>query len=195
MRRKDLVRLYRTEIKTDPATGKKKRVPIYIGKRYRIKEQIRQGAVRRLWPCWAGALAAFSVGGLIPARAGNCTYVVVWYMACLLPLFYLLLGGIRMTRMKPPLTEIDLREGVDYVKNGAIGLTVLGGVWAMADAVHLLISGLPENPAGDLIFLACGVITAGMGWLISRKAAAVKAEEIKPEEITEKLEGERGSQP
>lgn len=195
MRRKDLLKLYRTEITTDPATGKRKRASIYIGKRYRIEDQLRLGAVRRLWPCWAGALAAFAVGGLIPARAGNCTYVVVWYMACLLPLFYLLLGGIRMTRMKPPLTEIDLREGVDYVKNGAMGLAALGGVWAVADAVYLLISGLPEKSAGDLIFLACGVITAGMGWLISRKAALVKAEEIKQEEKIEQLEGERRSQP
>lgn len=195
MRRKDFVKLYRTEIKTDPATGKEKRVPIYIGKRYSIEDQLRRGAVRRLWPCWAGALTAFAVGGLIPARAGNCTYVVVWYMACLLPLFYLLLGGVRMTRMKPPLTEIDLREGVDYVKNGAVGLTVLGGVWAVADAVYLIVGGLPENPAGDLIFLACGAITAGMGWLISRKAALVKAEEIKQEKITERFEEIRGSQP
>lgn len=181
MRRRDLLKLYATETVIDAETGKKKRVSRYVGKSYRMDKAVRRGCQRLLWPCWGASLIAFAVGGLLPTKAGYSTYVVVWYMACLLPLFYLLMGAVRMSRMGDTLTEVDLKEGVNYVKGGTVALIGLGGAWTVADVIFLIIQGLPERPAADLVFLLCGALTTAMGILLRRKASQLKAEEIKEE--------------
>lgn len=174
MRRSDLMKLYTVETKTDPATGKDKRVAKYIGKYYHVDGQRRKALTRFLWPLWCAALAFFALGGFLPAAAARGAYVVVCYMACLLPLFYLLQGAVRVTRMGETINEIDVREGVRYVQHGSLGLAILGGLWVMADAVFLIVNGFPQKAAPDIAFLLCGALTAAIGLWMKRRADGLK---------------------
>ena len=180
MRRKELLRLYETVYTVDPQTGREKPVARYRGKYFRVDAARKRTAVGRLWLCFGAALALFLLAGLVPSWSSLCGYVAPWYMLSLLPLLYLLMGTVRITRMKERLTEVDLHDGPGYVKNAGIGLLGLGAAWAVADAVFLLCS-RPAPWGQEALFLGCGAASAAIGWLVIRTMDGLKAEEISGE--------------
>ena len=182
MRRKELLKLYEMVKEADPKTGKERTEARYKGKYYRVDGAQRRTAVRKLWLCFGVSVALFLLAGLVPSWSSLCGYVAPWYMLCLLPMLYLLMGTVRMTRMSECLTEVDMHDGLGYVKNASIGLAALGAAWTVADAVFLIASGLPAPWWQEVLFLVCGAGSAAAGWLAWRIVNGLRAEEIPNQE-------------
>lgn len=178
MRRSELSMLYKTTYRTDPATGKDRAVYEYTGKYFAVDRAALGRAVPRLWLGWGLALAAFVTAGLLPARAGSFTLVTLWYMCCLLPLFYLLLALIRLTRLREKITEVDRAEGFTSAVRSGWALTVLGALWMITDVALMIACGLPAAWAADAGFLVCGAAAAAMGTMIARLASRLHLHEI-----------------
>ena len=183
MRRKELLQLYETVYTVDPKTGREKTESKYKGKYFRADAVRKRAVVQRLWLCFGAAVALFLLAGFVPSWSSLCGYVAPWYMLCLLPLLYLLMGTVRMTRMSERLTEVDMHDGLGYVKHASIGLVALGAAWAVADAVFLMASGLPSPWWQEALFLGCGAGNAAVGWLAHRTADSLKAEEMPNQEV------------
>jgi len=178
MKREEMMKLYAREVEIDPKDGKERAVLKYIGPYYRMDGGA-MTALRRLgWLCWGTALLALAVAGLIPTRAGNALYVQVWYLFSLLPFFYLLLGLLRMRRLKETFTAVDLSEGINYAKGAAWGLTILGGLWAASVLIYLMLNTLPERWGYDVVFLLCGALQAVMALALARAMSTARIEEI-----------------
>ena len=182
MKREDMMKLYTRDVEINPKNGKQKVVLRYIGPYYHIESGARQALMRLGWLTWLLTFAALAVGGLIPTRAGNALYVQVWYLFCLLPFFYLLLGLLRMRRMKENFTAVDYSEGVDYVKISAWGLAALGGLWAGAEVIFLVLNGFTGRWGNDLLFLACGAGIAVLGVALARALSRTKIDMLEQEE-------------
>jgi len=174
MRRRDVLKLFVTEYETDPATGKEKRVTRYIGPWYTMDAKPRRSCGIVCGIAWLLAAAAFVTAGVIPSWAGLCGYVVPWYILCLLPLFYLLLGFVKLLRLKENFTEVDKSESLGYVQTSGLALAALGGAWSIATVIFLLLNDRSMTLPQELIFMGCGVVTAAVGGavlLAARKAA------------------------
>lgn len=174
MRRSEMRKLFETEYQTDPATGKEKRVARYIGPWYTMDPKKRRSFAVGCGIGWLLGVAAFITAGVIPSWAGLCNYVVPWYIMCMLPLFYLLLGTIKLLRLKSEFTEIDKSESLGYIKASTLGLAVLGGAWSLATVIFLLLGDHTMTLTQELIFLGCGVVTTVLGVLggvAARRAA------------------------
>ena len=185
MRRRELLQLYETVHTVDPKTGKDTTEAKYKGKYYRVDAARKRMTVRGLWLCFCAGVALFLLAGLVPSWSSLCGYVALWYMMCLLPLLYLLMGTVRMTRMGERLTEVDMHDGLGYVKNASVGLLALGTIWAVADAVFLVASGLPSPWWQEALFLGCGAGSAAVGWLARRTADSLKTEKIPNQEASQ----------
>lgn len=181
MRREDMMKLYTRDVEINPKTGKQKVVLRYTGPYYQMEPNARKALTRMGWLFWMLTLLALAVAGLIPTRAGNALYVQVWYLFTLLPFFYLLLGLLRMRRMKEQFTAVDLSEGVHYVKGAAWGLAGLGGLWAATEIIFLVMNGLNERWLNDIIFLVCGAGIAVMGVALSRAISQTKIDMLEQE--------------
>ena len=163
MRRADMQKLFTTEYQVDPKTGKDKLVQRYTGSWYTLDKKTRRTCG---WLCLAGwvlAVAAFITAGVLPTWAGLCNYVVPWYILCMLPLFYLLLGSVKLLRLKEQFTEIDKSESLGYIKTSGIGLAVLGAVWSITTIIFLLVSNKTMMFANELIFLGCAIVNTAVG--------------------------------
>ena len=166
MRRKELLKLFETTYKVDPATGKEKRVSHYIGPWYTIGQKQRRACAIKGGIAWALGVAEFITAGVMPTWAGLCNYVVPWLILCMLPLFYLVLGVVKLARLQARFTEPDKAESIGYMQSSGLGLAVLGGLWSIT----------------TVIFLGCGLVTAALGlgvWLMVKRLPAA---EIKPNE-------------
>ncbi len=182
MRRKEMLKLFETEYKVDPATGREKRVSRYIGPWYTMEKKQRLACAIKGGIAWALGVAAFITAGVLPTWAGLCNYVVPWLILCLLPLFYLALGVVKLARLKEPFSELDKAESLGYVSASGLGLAVLGGLWSLTTVIFLLVTQHTMTMANELIFLGCGLATAALGlgvWLMVKR---LPADEIKPNE-------------
>lgn len=182
MRRKEMLKLFETEYKVDPATGREKRVSRYIGPWYTMEKKQRLACAIKGGIAWALGVAAFITAGVLPTWVGLCNYVVPWLILCLLPLFYLALGVVKLARLKEPFTELDKAESLGYVSASGLGLAVLGGLWSLTTVIFLLVTQHTMTMANELIFLGCGLATAALGlcmWLMMKR---LPADEIKPNE-------------
>lgn len=182
MRRKDILKLFVTEYQMDPDTGRETKVTRYIGPRYTMERKTRIVCGAGSAAAWLTALAAFVTAGVTPSWAGLCGYVVPWYILCLLPLFYLLLGCIRLLRLKEGFTEIDQSESTGYIRLSGIALALLGGAWSIATTVFLLLNDRSMTLPQELLFLGCGVVTTGAGMAAVLLAGHAKAEEAARDE-------------
>ena len=172
MRRAEMQKLFITEYQVDPKTGKDKAVSRYIGTWYTMDKKLRRTCALLCLAGWVLAVAAFITAGVLPTWAGLCNYVVPWYILCMLPLFYLLLGSVKLLRLKKQFTEIDKSESLGYLKTSGIGLAVLGAVWSITTVVFLLTSNKTMMLANELIFLGCAVVNAAVGaaaWGMGKK--------------------------
>lgn len=165
MRHRDLMKLYTTEYRTDPKTGKEKPVHCYIGPMYTMEKKQRRACALHCWAGLALGAAAFAVAGLTPCWAQFCSYVAPWFILCLFPLFYLLLGSIKLLRLKESFTEIDRADSFGYVQRSGLGLMALGGAWVIATVVFLFVSKPDMTMPQELIFLGCGAASALSGLL------------------------------
>lgn len=185
MRHRDMMKLYTTEYCIDPKTGKEKPALRYIGPMYTLERSQRRSAMLRSLAGLALGAAAFAVAGLTPCWAQLCGYVAPWFILCLLPLFYLLLGTVKLLRLKDSFTEIDRADSFGYVHRSGLGLMVLGGAWAISTGVFLLTNQLDMTRTNEIVFLCCGVVFALAGLLpFSVKPAGNKKEaaEAAPQE-------------
>lgn len=163
MRRREVLKLFETEYKIDPATGKEKRVNRYIGPWYTFDKKQRKACAIKGGIAWLLGVAAFITAGVMPTWAGLCDYVVPWLILCMLPLCYLGMGVVKLLRLKDEFTEIDKAESTGYMQTSSLGLAVLGGLWSISTIVFLLLTDRTITLANELIFLACGLITAALG--------------------------------
>ena len=163
MRRAEMQKLFITDYQVDPKTGKDKTVTRYIGTWYTMDQKLRRTCALLCLAGWVLAVAAFITAGVLPTWAGLCNYVVPWYILCMLPLFYLLLGSVKLLRLKKQFTEIDKSESLGYLKTSGIGLMALGAVWCITTVVFLLTSNKTMMLANELIFLGCSIISAAVG--------------------------------
>lgn len=180
MRKDEWLKLYTTDYEVDEKTGKKKAVSRYIGPWYSLDAAQRRKCALGLWIGLVLGVAAFLTAGLIPTWASMTMYVTPWYICCMLPLFYLLLGTVKITRMKEKITEVDKAEGLGYARYASMGLAVLGGAWLIADGIFLLTGNVTMTMTYELIFLSCGAVTAVLGLLMYlrvRKLTPVKLPE------------------
>ena len=183
MRRKELNKLFETEYRVDPATGKEKRAARYVGPWYTLKKKPRRACALKGGIAWVLGVAAFITAGVIPTWAGLCSYVVPWYILCMLPLFYLALGIVKLMRLKGEFTQMDREESLGYVQTSGLGLAVLGGAWSLTTAIFLLLSRQEMTLPQELIFLACGLVTAAGGLLVHFAAKAVPVEAKEKEAV------------
>lgn len=165
MRRRDILKLYTTEYRTDSKTGKEKAVARYTGPLYGIEKKQRRSCAALCWAGWVMGAAAFVLAGLTPCWAQLCSYVAPFFILCLLPLFYLLLGAFKLMRLKEQFTEVDRADSFGYVQRSGLGLIVLGGAWVIATVVFLLLERPEMTLQNELIFLGCGVVSALSGAL------------------------------
>jgi len=182
MRRKELLKLFETTYKVDPATGKEKRVSHYIGPWYTIGEKQRRACAAKGGVAWLVGVAAFITAGVLPTWAGLCNYVVPWLILCMLPLFYLVLGTVKLARLKERFTQPDKAESIGYMQSSGLGLAVLGALWSITTVIFLLLTQRTLTMRNELIFLGCGLVTAALGlgvWLMVKRLPAA---EIKPNE-------------
>lgn len=165
MRFRDVKKLYTTEYRIDPDTGKERPTMRYIGPMHTLERPQRRSALLRSLAGLALGAAAFAVAGLTTCWAQLCWYVAPWFMLCLLPLFYLLLGTIKLLRLKEQFTEIDRADSFGYVRMAGLGLMVLGGAWAISAGIFLLTNQLDMTMTSELVFLGCGGVAALSGLL------------------------------
>ncbi len=177
MRYRDAMKLYTTEYRIDPQTGKEKPAMRYIGPVYTLEKVQRRGALLRCLAGLALGAVAFALAGLTPCWAQLCWYVAPWYLLCLLPLFYLLLGSIKLLRLKTELTEIDRADSFGYVHHAGLGQMLLGAAWVISAGIFLLTNQPDMTMTSEIIFLCCGVVMALSGLLpFSVKFAGNKKE-------------------
>lgn len=178
MRRQDMMKLYTTEYCTDPKTGKEKPTLRYIGPMYTMEKKPRRSGA---WSSLLGlvlGVAAFAVAGLTPCWAQLCAYVAPWFVLCLLPLYYLLLGTVKLLRLKAQFTKIDQEHSLGYVRRSGLGMLVLGICWAVATGVFLLVEKPEMTMDSEILFLCCGGVMALAGLLpFSVKAAVTEVTE------------------
>ena len=172
MRRIEMQKLFINEYEVDPKTGKDKMVRRYVGPWYTMEKKKRCTCALLCLAGWVLALVAFITAGVLPTWAGLCNYVVPWYILCMLPLFYLLLGSMKLLRLKEQFTEIDKSESQGYLKTSGIGLAVLGALWSITTIIFLLSSNKTMMLRNELIFLACAIINTAVGavaWGMEKK--------------------------
>ena len=174
MRKDEWLKLYRTEQEPDEKTGKIKSVTRYIGPWYTVEKKTAKRAAICLWAGLVLSLGAFLTAGLIPTWASMCAYVAPWYILCLLPLFYLAMSTVKITRMKEQITEPQRAEGPLSARRSSLGLALLGGAWTLADVIFLLSGSYVMTMTSELIFLSCGVITTAAGVVMSVAASNIK---------------------
>lgn len=183
MKYRDVVALFQTDHVTDPKSGKRKAVQRYVGPRYRLDEAARRRGAARLWLMLALAAAAMLTGGFLPNRVTMGNLVAVLYLTCLLPLMYLLLGTVRISRMKATIDEFDRCDGLLRVTKSGLGLGVLAVGWLIAGVVQLCTDGLGSLRVQDAAVLACAAAVSACGFLAWRTAFALQPEEIpRPDE-------------
>lgn len=190
MRRKELMKLYTVDNRVDPITGRDKKVARYTGKRYRVDMAAKRRLLPVLWATVALILAAFVAGGLLNNPGSRCMWVLPFYMFCMLPLCYGLMAAVRLTRMKEIITEVDMADGVRSMGNSALGLTILGALWAATDVVFLILGGGGQSVAREIVFLLCGMVTAGSAFALRRALDAATPEEIREKEESSELDEE-----
>ena len=178
MRRNDIRKLFTTEYQVDPATGKEKAVNRYIGPWYTLEKKTRRVWGIRFALAWLAGLAAFIAAGVIPSWAGLCNYVVPWYILCMLPLFYLVLGIVKLMRLKDEFTQIDRSESVGYVQTSGLAQAVLGAAWSIATVIFLLLTNRAMTLPQELIFLGCGLINGAAGLLAYAGAKKIRIAEV-----------------
>ena len=163
MNRKNLRKLYVLEKKTDPLTGREKKVARYVGPTYELDVESRN-AVRVTLICLTLAAAAlFVAGGMVNNPGSRSFFVMPFWCLTLLPVFYLAMAVFHIARMKSELDEVDRVDGLESAQNSAMGLTVLGAIWCVADIVFLCMGGAAGYVTRELIFLVCGAAMCGIG--------------------------------
>lgn len=164
MRRKELLSLYTLERKIDPHTGKEKTVSRYIGPWYTAdKKACRTCAVKTLMGCVLAA-AAFVTAGIIPCWTALNNYVAPWHIACLLPLMYMILGAVKLLRLKERFDHVDRSESAERIKASALGMAILGGAWSVSAGISLLLSAHPLKGREETLAVLAARL-AGMSWL------------------------------
>ena len=168
MRRSEWKKHYTTVLHVDPKTGKEKQVLRYIGAWHAMEPGQRKACAIQCGLGWVLGTAVFIAAGLVPNWASLCQYVTPWYVLCMVPLIYLLLGLITLLRLKPAaFTEIARSDSLGYIRASSWGLVILGGLWSITTAVFLLQKQATITLVNELIFLGAGVVTAGIGgWLL-----------------------------
>lgn len=168
MRRSEWKKHYTTKLYIDQKTGKEKQVLRYIGPWHAMEPGQRKACAIQSGLGWVLGTAAFIAAGLVPNWASLCQYVTPWYVLCIVPLLYLLLGLITLLRLKPEaFTEIARSDSLGYIRFSSWGLVILGGLWSITTAVFLWQNRDIITLANELLFLGGGVLTAGIGvWLL-----------------------------
>ena len=168
MRRSEWNKQYTTVLHVDPKTGKEKQVLRYIGSWYAMEPGQRKACAIQCGLGWLLGTAAFLAAGLVPNWVSLCRYVTPWYVLCMVPLIYLLLGLITLLRLKPTeFTEIARSDSLGYIRASSWGMVILGGLWSITSAMFLVQNQTTITLVNELIFLGAGVVTAGIGgWLL-----------------------------
>lgn len=185
MKRSEIIKLYVTEYETNPKTGKRKAVSRYIGPWYTMDKSARRRSGILCLVCWVMAAAAFATAGLIPTWAGLCGYVMPWYALCLLPLFYLISGTVKLLRLKEKFTQVDLEDSQPYIVFSGLGLLGLGLAWGIATGIFLVLNRPEMTMPQEMIYLGCGCLTAVAGLialLTGKRLKYAPVEEEKQEE-------------
>lgn len=177
MKYRDIVKLFEIEYET-AANGKRKPVRRYVGPTYRLAEDARRRACLKLWILWALSAALMLTAGLVPSRCAMANLAAALYMLCLLPLIYLLLGTVRITRMKETINEIDLCDGIRYAQRSGVWLGIVAAGWLVAGGVFLMRSGFGGMWVNDVAFLLCALGCSVCGFAAWRVASALKPEEL-----------------
>lgn len=181
MKREKLKKLYEMHWEDHPKTGKPRRVYTYVGKRYTLDTAARNA--QRPWLIAEAVLAAvlFLAGGLINNLGSRCMYVLPFYVVTLLPTVYFAMGVGRICRMQARITELDMEDGISSAQRSALGLMVLGVLWAVSDLVFIIFHGVADLWLREVLFLLCGVVCALVGWDAGKRLKALPVTEIPQE--------------
>ena len=173
MKREAWRRLHEVRIEPHPRTGKPRQVTHYIGRYYAVDTAARD----RLRP-WmlleaVGAAALFLTGGLVNSLGSHSLWVLPFYALTLLPLMYLGLSLSRVARVGEQATEVDVAEGFQSLEHSALGLAVLGGLWAAAEGIFMLRAAAAVSWWRELLFLGCGLGCLAAGLLLYRQVRRI----------------------
>ena len=184
MRQSDWRKLYVPQVQVDGKTGKEKTVLRYIGPWYTTERKPKKICALVSNLGWVLGMAAFVTAGLVPSWAGLCGYVTPWLLLCLLPLFYLALGSIKLVRLKEKFTEEARYDSLGYIRVNSVILTALAAAWSIATIIFLLLNDCSMTLPQELIFLGCGLVTTAIGLVIRFTVTRVPITQL-PEPSTE----------
>lgn len=107
---------------------------------------------------WTLALAGFAMSGLSNANGSRCFYVLPFYLFLPFPLFYWMMGIIKLWRSPPRFNEIDKDEGYNRIHESTLGAAILGGLHTVGEAVFMLQGGagsrlIPELQSLGAVFM------------------------------------------
>ncbi|MEG1014264.1 MAG: hypothetical protein RSI33_08455 [Clostridia bacterium] len=190
MNRKQHGALFDMLVKTDPYTGKDKRIAVYIGPYYALEGENHDKKRLCAWliTAWALCVLVFAACGLANAQSSRCFYVLPFFMLLPFPLFYLGLAVIRMASMPQRFTAVDKDASIDRAGRCTIGLMIGSALHTLAEVVFLALGGasgkLSTEIGTALGVLAMGICAFGM-WralkaLALRETPPDKAKAEKP---------------
>lgn len=178
MRRSDLRKLYTIKEQTNPTTGRKEKLLVYIGKHYTVDiDRLRARRLPMLL-CLLLCTGLFLWAGFVPATAQRSMYVLPCFIISLLPLGYGWMALIKIWHMHASIDEVQHTEGLLSLQHAALGLTTLHALWFAADAVFTLLNRSLISLPADLIFLLCSIGCTAAGIALHLLIKPFKAEEI-----------------
>ena len=180
-KRERLNKLFELQWETNPKTGKPKRVAKYIGKFYALDMARRNKLRAALIVEGVLALAAFCAGGMINNTGSHIGWVAVFYGLSLLPIAYYLFGVVKLACIKGKMTQMDLEDGLQRGMRSAVGMTLLGAAWLIADVVDLCLYGAGGQLGRELLFMGCAAVIGALGVVSWKQLKSIGCTEIAQE--------------
>ena len=163
---------YKLITKTDPDTGREKRVAEYIGKYYRIPMEA--SALKRFKleeiGLFAASFLALAVYIMLNSPSSFCMYVMPIAALALFPMLYWGMGLYSMWRAPEKMTSVQKETGVGRVLRSALGCMAFPALACIGDVVFLALGGDFPGEWPALLMMAVSAVFAGMAFLRARRA-------------------------
>lgn len=152
----------------------------YIGKYYiRLTNEPEFKAISKLSILCMLLIAGIFLGlGYLNNQGSRLIYVILPYIIMFLPIYYGIMGSLKMLRVKERMTVLEYERSSVRIKKSSLSLTVMAIATAMGEGIFLLRNLDQQSKiATDYFFFAGVIIILILSLLSLRLQAKVKVKE------------------
>ncbi|MBE5962541.1 MAG: hypothetical protein E7256_14385 [Lachnospiraceae bacterium] len=170
---------YVKDYETREQEGGKGKTIIYTGKYYKM--DVSEDKRKVVGICYLGFqiafLTVFGLMGLLNTESSRKVYVVLPYMFLFLPIYYGLLGTVKLFRTKAEMTFAEYDQSVLRIRKSAIGMVSLAVAVVVGEVVYLVSNHVTNMASLEYRFLMGAVFLAVASFLFLQVQSKYKCVE------------------